>query len=155
MYFKSGKWLSGLLCQSLKFCHFRTEKKDISAKWSQLSFTKLVTFWMQSQRTAAKYKDLYDYVLISMWLYIKPFASWGLLALRQFLKENSSQKGKFLILLEVRYQSRKGDFTCRVSCQAMLCSALGWQNQKQVWFGAALYQKPSGRQLGQCWGMAW
>lgn len=80
---------------------------------------------MQSQRTAAKYKDLYDYVLISMWLYIKPFASWGLLALRQFLKENSSQKGKILILLEVRCQSRKGDFTCRVSCQAMLCSALG------------------------------
>lgn len=59
-----------------------TEKKDVSAKWSQLSFTKPVTFWIQSQRKAANYEGIYDCLLISVCLYIKHIPSWGLLALR-------------------------------------------------------------------------
>lgn len=39
----------------------------------------------------------------------------------------------------------------------MLYSALGCQNENQVCvkFGVALHQKPSGKGLGQCWGIAW
>lgn len=68
-----------------------------------------------------------------------------------FRSDNSSQKRKNLILLEEVYQSSKGNFTCKVNCQAMLYSALGWQNEKQVCvkFGVALHQKPSAKQLGQ------
>lgn len=45
------------------------------------------------------------------------------------INENSSQERQVLILFEAGYQSRKGNFTCRASCQAVLYSALGWQNE--------------------------
>lgn len=75
-YFKSEKWLSVLLCQSPKLCHFMTKNKYISANWSQLSFTELVTFWIQTQRKSGSYEGIYDCMQISMCLYIKPITSW-------------------------------------------------------------------------------
>ena len=72
-----------------------------------------------------------------------------------FINVNSSQERQVLILFEAGYQCRKDNFACRANnYQAALYSALAWQT-KQVCdkFVAALHQKPSGKQLGQCQGM--
>lgn len=81
-YFKPERWLSTLLCQSLKLGNFVTAKKDVWAKQRELSVAKFVTSWIQSQREAAKYQGVYDRLFISRCLYVEHILSWGLFALR-------------------------------------------------------------------------
>lgn len=70
------------------------------------------------------------------------------------INENSSQERQVLILFEAGYQSRKGNFACRADCQAVLYAASGGKaKQISARFVAALHQKPSGKQLGQCPGI--
>lgn len=70
------------------------------------------------------------------------------------INENSLQERQVLILFEAGYQSRKGNFACRADHQAVLYAAFcGKAKQISAKFVAALHQKPSGKQLGQCPGI--